>query len=220
MRTDVQYEEWQSAQEWEKNFWDQFVRGQRSIINLGFLKTLARKVLKGIEGEASNYWWEKMFDGYSFVPDKLDNVIEFGCGPFTNLRLILKDCHASHVVASDPLARHYVGYNGYLSRKWKKRQWLIDDHPLEERLFADGVFDLVVCINVLDHVRDVNLCMENLTKVVRQDGILILGQELTNEDDLRAMGEFNGEELKFIFTIAERIEDEVRQLKLREVPSE
>jgi len=189
MYKDIGLEQWESAQKWEKSFWDRFVKQQQSIGKLRFLKTFIKKYFKSIEGETSNYWWEKAFDGYNFVPQELGNVIEFGCGPFTNLRLILKNREAHHVVASDPLARHYVTYNGILAKKWKKRQWLIDDHSLEEKLYADGVFDLAVCINVLDHVRDVNLCLANLIRVVKAGGILILGQELTNDDDLRATAE-------------------------------
>jgi 2-polyprenyl-3-methyl-5-hydroxy-6-metoxy-1,4-benzoquinol methylase len=178
---------WLEAQEWEKAFWDRYVNNQRRIGNLACFKTLVKKVLKRGPDEPSNLWWAKSFDQYRFVPDELENVIEFGCGPSTNLRIILNNRRVRHVIASDPLARHYVIYKGYyLAKRWRRAEWLVDDHALEETVFGDDAFDLAVCINVLDHVRSVDLCMKNLTRVVKPGGLLILGQELTNEEDLRA----------------------------------
>lgn len=187
MNNDVGQERWQKAQEWEKSFWDQYVRKQQSIKKLAFLKTLAKKILRDGPGDDRNYWWAEKFEDYYFIPGKLENVLEVGCGPFTNLRIVLRKRYAKHVFASDPFSLHYVTYKGYqLAKKWKSRQWLIDDHPLEELPFADAYFDLVICINVLDHVRDPNLCMTNLIRVIKKGGILIFGQDLTTEDDVKA----------------------------------
>jgi 2-polyprenyl-3-methyl-5-hydroxy-6-metoxy-1,4-benzoquinol methylase len=179
--------DWLEAQQWEKEYWDRFIRKQRSLKKLGYFKTLAKKVLKRGPDESSNLWWARHFDDYHFVPDRLENVIEFGCGPSTNLRIILHGRQTDHVVASDPLARHYITYKGYyLAKRWKMGDWFIDDHAMEEPFFADDVFDLAVCINVLDHVRSVDLCMKTLVRVVKPGGLLLLGQELTNDDDLKA----------------------------------
>jgi ubiquinone/menaquinone biosynthesis C-methylase UbiE len=64
---------------------------------------------------------------------------------------------------------------------------MLDDHPLEELPFASDYFDLAVMINVLDHVRDARLCMENTLRVIKPGGILVLGQDLTNQEDLIAL---------------------------------
>jgi len=53
--------------------------------------------------------------------------------------------------------------------------------------FAPGYFDLAVMINVLDHVEDARRCMENLVRIVRPGGLLVLGQDLTDEQDLEAL---------------------------------
>jgi hypothetical protein len=37
---------------------------------------------------------------------------------------------------------------------------------------------------VLDHVRDAKACMDNVVRVTRPGGWLIIGQDLTSEDDL------------------------------------
>jgi SAM-dependent methyltransferase len=61
---------------------------------------------------------------------------------------------------------------------------MIDDHPLEECPFASGYFDLVVMINVLDHVRDALLCLEQVKRVVAPGGLVVLGQDLVSADAL------------------------------------
>ena len=59
-------------------------------------------IIRGEAGDDPNYWWAKQFNNYEFVPKVLNNVVEFGCGPFTNLRIILKGRYAKHIFASDP----------------------------------------------------------------------------------------------------------------------
>jgi len=58
---------------------------------------------------------------------------------------------------------------------------MLDDHPLEELPFAGQYFDLAVMINVLDHVRDAQLCMTNFLKIIKPGGIALIGQDLTDE---------------------------------------
>lgn len=187
MKHKITNDQWQEAQKWEKSYWDKCIHNSRTIKNLGLFKTLVKKIIGFRSDPNVNYWWSKQFEEYNFIPEYLQNAVEFGCGHTTNMRLILKGRRAKHIFASDPLIRHYITYRGSpISRKWRKGEYLIDDHPLEDAPFCSNYFDLVVCINVLDHVQDVSLCMENLIRVVRPNGILIFGQDLTSEDDVRA----------------------------------
>ena len=41
-------------------------------------------------GDDDNQWWADCFEGYKFLPPKAENVIEVGCGPYTNMRLVRK----------------------------------------------------------------------------------------------------------------------------------
>ena len=124
----------------------------------------------------------EQFEGYSFLPATVKNVVEVGCGPYSNLRLIQSVCKPQHIFLSDPLIRTYVQFPmTYISEMYKKAACVLDDHPLEELPFAEQYFDLAVMINVLDHVRDAQLCMKNLVRIVKPDGILIIGQDLSND---------------------------------------
>ena len=63
---------------------------------------------------------------------------------------------------------------------------------MEDCPYRDDFFDLAIMINVLDHVQDARKCMENLTRIVKPGGWLVLGQDLTNEEDLGALSEDKG----------------------------
>ena len=127
-------------------------------------------------GDDWNIWWMRQFDNYAFFPKEIDNLIEVGCGPYTNVRLMRNLCKMKHVVLSDPLIRTYVRFKlTFVRAMYETAACTLDDHPLEELPFKDANFDLAVMINLLDHVRDANACMENLYRVTKPGGLVIFG---------------------------------------------
>ena len=183
-RTDQQT--WLVAQDWERDHW---LREQKALAKFG--KNFAWKLLSLFgfvekhRGDDRNRWWKIGFDNYIFLPKTVENALEVGCGPYTNMRLIRTVCKPRHIVLSDPLIRTYVKFKmTFVNEMYKEASCTLDDHPLEELPLADSYFDLAVMINVLDHVRDANLCMQNLIRVLKPGGFVIVGQDLTNEEDL------------------------------------
>lgn len=185
----VSEERWQAAQRWEESHW---VRAQSARAR--YFKNYVWKVLAAVgavpkyRGDDYNYWWKDKFNEYSFLPSSVENALEVGCGPYTNLRLILDRCQPRHIVLSDPLIRTYVKFRmTFLAELYREARCILDDHPLEELPFIDNYFDLTVMINVLDHVRDAHQCMEKVTGVTRPGGFLVIGQDLTNEEDMEIL---------------------------------
>jgi ubiquinone/menaquinone biosynthesis C-methylase UbiE len=65
----------------------------------------------------------------------------------------------------------------------------LDDHAIENTPFKEKYFDLVIMINVLDHVQDAFRCLAVATSLVKPGGLLLLGQDLTaEEDDIEDVG--------------------------------
>jgi SAM-dependent methyltransferase len=94
-------------------------------------------------------------------------------------------CKPKHIFLSDPLIRTYVRFNmTFVNEMYREAACYLDDHPLEELPFAEGYFDLAVMINVLDHVRDAGLCVRNLIRVLRPGGYVVIGQDLTSDEDV------------------------------------
>jgi len=179
---DVPRERWLQAQRWEGDLWKNSNRPLRNAAK----RVLQQLGLRRREvGDDWNHWWAERLQHYRFVPSHIENAIEFGCGPYTNLRLISNGRTIDHAYCSDPLLHIYLKFRyTWLSESYRKQSVLVDDHPMEQCPFASDFFDLVVLINVLDHVRDASECLRQAVRVTKPGGLLIVGQDLTSEEDL------------------------------------
>lgn len=185
----VSAEAWQRAQTWERQHWvgAQKARGKYGKNYIWRMLALLGMVPRH-RGDDYNRWWQQQFRDYSFLPETVANAIEVGCGPYTNMRLIQQRCKPRHLVLSDPLIRTYVKFKlTFVAEQYHQAACVLDDHPLEELPFADRYFDLAVMINVLDHVQDAHACMRQFLRVTKPGGHVILGQDLSNDEDLEAL---------------------------------
>lgn len=176
---------WQQAQEFELKF--------------------ARQTIES--DDDWNRWWYEKFEQYSDLKKKhFNNVLEVGCGPHTNIRYILPKITFDKLWLEDPLIQYYITYNlnkpnsfiNYLNKKFRKRSenYLVkifsdlnikvdlSSSKLEDLPYKDHQMDLVICINVLDHVNNYEQCMQEIFRVLNNGGLLILGQDLSNQEDL------------------------------------
>lgn len=194
--TKVNEERWRSAQQWELRHWVN-TQKQRALWGKNYIWRLLSllRVVPQYRGDDWNVWWARQFDNYNFLPPRVERAIELGCGPYTNMRLIVERCKAAEIVLSDPLIESYLQFElTFLSDMIKKGLCVADGHPAEDCPFPDQYFDLVVMINVLDHVRDAEASVRQAMRITSQGGILLLGQDLSNESDIRAMHGTEGEE--------------------------
>jgi SAM-dependent methyltransferase len=183
----VSAERWREAQRWELALWQEGQRkhGWKRLVWPFVAPALRALNWKCAWGDDWNHWWEDQFEGYRFLPPRLGDYIELGCGPYTNTRLILHEREASRVVCSDPLIRSYITFRGrWLAEAYAAHRLEVDDHAIEESPFAPATFDVVVMINVLDHVRDSDLCIRNAIELLRPGGYFLIGQDLSDAEDL------------------------------------
>ena len=185
----VGVDRWKQAQEWELAVWrdGHEKRGWKRLVWPVVGPVLRALNWRRAWGDDWNHWWKERFDGYGFLPERLGDYAELGCGPYTNTRVILEGRETTRVVCSDPLVRSYVTFRGrWLAEAYAAGRVEVDDHPIEELPFPAGSFDTVVMINVLDHVRDADACLRTAVDLVRPGGYLVLGQDLSDEDDIAA----------------------------------
>ena len=182
----VSHDQWKKAQAWERKFWINTEKARARWGKNHLYRILSLfKIKSKFRGNDSNDWWAKQFEDYCFLPDHLDNAAEFGCGPYTNLRMILKRTQCTSVVLSDPLIHTYKDFPlAFINYMAKQDFCTLDDKPLEAVTYDDNTFDLTVLINVLDHVEDAVLCLENAVRVLKKGGYFIFGQELSDEADI------------------------------------
>jgi SAM-dependent methyltransferase len=180
----VSKERWQKAQNFELELWKKSAR----LGVFGKFKYFMRNIIKGNLLSCYddwNLWWLVKFDNYFFLKD-LNTAIEIGCGPFSNMRLIIKKIKCYKPYFSDPLIRDYIKYtDGFVAKSAKKGDIFIDNSPAEDLPYKDNYFDLVVLINVLDHVRDAEQVLNECIRITRKKGVFIIGQDLTNEEDAK-----------------------------------
>ena len=129
----VTRERWLVAQEWERHHWvrTQYLRARYFKNTIWRLLAVAGLVPKH-RGDDWNVWWRAQFADYDFLPAEVENAIEVGCGPYTNVRLMLDRCRIRHLVLSDPLIRTYVHFKlTFVAEMYRKAACILDDHPLE-----------------------------------------------------------------------------------------
>jgi SAM-dependent methyltransferase len=171
----IESERWRAAQDFELRF-------AQGTVNAG---------------DDYNLWWYAAFNRYEILAGKrFPHVIEVGCGPHTNIRLMIPRIRFEHLWLEDPLIHDYVKMKKE-SRFLKFLRWrspttlaaLARRYPvtllserLEELSLPDKSMDLCICINVLDHVQDAEQCFRQMRRILKS-GVLILAQDLSNEDD-------------------------------------
>lgn len=161
-------------------------------------------------GDDWNRWWLEKFENYDLLAGKtFTNVLEVGCGPHTNIRHILPKINCKKVYLEDPLIQFYCTHLllskktilasilhklrgkpyeiNYLLNLFANLRVSVDlsAQKLEDLPYRDETMDLLVCINVLDHVNDYDGCMSEIYRVLRPGGVLVLGQDLSNDEDLQ-----------------------------------
>ncbi len=186
---------WSAAQEFERSCWAGSNRrngllklGKRLLLATRHPRQLARIVRfrDWYCGDDWNYWWLDAFAGYRALPWSIGSALEVGCGPYSNLRLIGRVLPVGDVTCADPLMDEYLGYRfTWVATQARRRRIRALTCPAESLPLDDASFDLVVCINVLDHVQDMPRCLAEMHRVLRPGGHIVLGQELTDETDSR-----------------------------------
>ena len=138
-----------------------------------------------------NGWWESKFDGYSFLHGRnYESIYEVGCGPYA--KNIERVCNTlgympNRLILEDPLLDSYLKSGKSVGRFSAFQNTKLIGKSMEDFQINDlGIssVDILICNNVLDHVRSVELCFDHIWNSLKQGGIMILGQDLTSQEDV------------------------------------
>lgn len=152
----VPVERWQQAQVYERATWMEY--------NLGSI-------------DDRNGEHAEKFDGYSALPADLGDMIELGCGAFTNTRLILEHRTARTVTLLDPLLDSYLSHPNC-----HYKDGTLAGHPVKtvaqsiEAYRTKQKFDAIVMINVLTHCQDAHKVMHWIDAHLKSGGFLVFGE--------------------------------------------
>lgn len=98
------------------------------------------------------------------------DVLDLGCGKARLARQMLRAGARRAVAADLVLAMHTQGSSPEIGDRQPLRA-VAPTHPLP---FRDACFDLVVCALVLGHVRDLEAALEEMARVLRPGGRLLI----------------------------------------------
>jgi SAM-dependent methyltransferase len=149
---------WKIAQYFEAWWWRRYLRGKSVPDYLNWKRTYWLDFLKKINLE---------------VPPNA-SVLDAGCGP-SGIFLVLRN---TEVTALDPLLEQYKKLFPYFS-DGSLRNVRFVEQPLEQ-FVAPQQFDLVFCLNAINHVANLDVCLQKLREVTHVGGKLVLSVDAHN----------------------------------------
>jgi SAM-dependent methyltransferase len=127
------------------------------------------------------------FQGYAVLEGRrLPRVIELGCGPFTNARLVLpRVTGCAEVTLLDPLVDSYLRHPNctYSSGELCGVPVTTVASSIEDSRLAQP-YDLLILVNVLEHCFNVPRVFDVVTSALRSGGILVFADSMLRAEDL------------------------------------
>jgi 2-polyprenyl-3-methyl-5-hydroxy-6-metoxy-1,4-benzoquinol methylase len=146
-----------------------------------------KKTWMGNQGAKDDRNFEHLqrFDSFKSLENfnlQNQNVIELGCGPFTNLRLITETLKVSNISLLDPLINDYLNHNNctYKNNLLNNIPVIIHNTPIES-FETEKKFDIVIMINVIEHCYDVDLIFQKIIEILNPGGIFIFSDVFFND---------------------------------------
>jgi 2-polyprenyl-3-methyl-5-hydroxy-6-metoxy-1,4-benzoquinol methylase len=150
---------WEIAQYLEIRWWNRYLKNKTANDYLKWKKDYWKGFLQQIQL------------GNELLENK--NILDAGCGP-TGIFCLLDSLGCS-ITAIDPLFGKYRDLQHFRPGKYQNTRFL--KVGLEE--FRDeGGFDLIFCLNVINHVRSLDKAIGNLYKLLKPGGQLIISMDV------------------------------------------
>lgn len=143
---------WRLAQFLEVRWWQQYLKkkGKESYL------------------EAKRAYWQRVLESIDISVPKGSRVLDAGCGP-AGIFTILSQ---AEVVGVDPLLNAYAGKLDHF--KPEEYPWVRFETLMLETYLAEYPFDMVFCLNALNHVSDLRKGIAVLEKATSQEGCLVI----------------------------------------------
>ncbi len=151
---------WKLAQWAEIRWWKNYLHDKDTDTYLAWKKDYWKGVLAEIESVVS-------------LP-KSGKAADIGCGP-TGMFMNLSNFE---VTAVDPLLDAYAANLKQFNKAWYANVTFVTK-PMEE-LTYDGVFDLLFCMNAINHVKELEKSYAILSKALKSGGYLVISIDAHN----------------------------------------
>lgn len=147
---------WKLAQKLEFEWWQRYLKNKNAVDYLSWKK---------------GYWLDILDKISSYLPVLSDKqILDAGCGPAG----IFMALEGNRVDAIDPLLDKYsslIHFQPQASPWTQFRSLSIEQ--LEER----EKYDVIFCMNAINHVRDIELCYDKLEASLKPNGCMVISTD-------------------------------------------
>lgn len=149
---------WRLAQFFEIRWWQRYLGAREKTAYLDWKRT---------------YWYNFLAKSGIEIPPGA-RILDAGCGPAGIFTIL--DQHA--VDALDPLLEQYEQKLSHFNKLDFPRVHFFNQ-PLES-FSPDYQYDVVFCLNAINHVADMEKCLDRLAALTKVDGVLALSVDAHN----------------------------------------
>lgn len=154
---------WKIAQAFEIRWWQNYLNDKPKADYLDWKKA----------------YWLEFLERIGVHPKKGSSVLDMGCGP-AGIFMVLEE---QKVTALDPLIEAYGRRLTHFDIHDYKH---VHFHPIAfEQFEPEQLFDYVFCLNAINHVSDIQACMDKLVAATKPDGTLVLSIDAHNYELLK-----------------------------------
>jgi 2-polyprenyl-3-methyl-5-hydroxy-6-metoxy-1,4-benzoquinol methylase len=143
---------WQIAQQAEIRWWRWYLRNKPD---------------EHYRKQKKQYWW-KLISTYGLEPSRDAHILDAGCGPAG----IFMAFPNHHIDAVDPLLPAYEKTLRIFDQSRYPNTRFI--HNRLEDYVQENRYDYIYCMNAINHVDDIELSLNNLTRCLKPSGKMIL----------------------------------------------
>jgi 2-polyprenyl-3-methyl-5-hydroxy-6-metoxy-1,4-benzoquinol methylase len=105
-------------------------------------------------------------------------ILDAGCGP-AGIFMVLK---GNHVTAVDPLLHKYAELPHFNASDYP---WVNFLHQPLETFQQKETFDIIFCINAINHVNDIELCYDRLVAALKPGGVMVISVDCHRSNVLK-----------------------------------
>lgn len=141
-----------------------------------------------------NYEHYNRFNSYNELVNyqknnKIETVIELGCGPFTNLRTILNKLpNLIRIDLLDPLLNDYLDHPNCFYKNKKVLGFDTYTHSTPIEKFTPEIkYDLIIMNNVLEHCYDISKIFGVIQNSLKPGGLFVFSDVYFTGDDAKKM---------------------------------
>jgi SAM-dependent methyltransferase len=168
----VPYDRWLTAQQFEQSCW-------------------MEKGLN-INDDRNFHHYEKFLSYKSLREVRTEKVLELGCGPFSNSRLLVPFLHGVREIhLLDPLISNYLMHPHctYKDGKLCEIPVVLHNVPIEE-FETEERFGVVVLINVLEHCFNVSAIFDKIHQLLFPGGVFVFAEAGIEAKDVEYVSKF------------------------------